>query len=77
MRVLDEDQQKSIPIVDNKSSLMSVLSNFSLYAVRLYVLLSEEHLPLREKIRETSSPRSSKRRRRQFRRPSICSEVTC
>lgn len=52
VRILDRDGKTSKPIADVNHSLMKVLANHALYALRIYVLLSPEQEPLRVQIRE-------------------------
>jgi HD superfamily phosphohydrolase len=52
IRILDPEGAKSLPIVEIRQSLMSVLSSQAWYGLRIYVLLSPEKLGLRDDIRK-------------------------
>lgn len=52
VRVLNRDGTKSEAIIDMRRSLFRVLSNYSLYMLRLYVLLPDDKQELRKAIRE-------------------------
>ena len=53
VRILDRDGRTSTPIVEVENSLMHVLADKALYALRVYVLLTPDQEKLREKIRQT------------------------
>jgi len=50
IRIFDKKSGQSKPIIDYKSSLMSVLSDYSLYILRVYVLFPENNEDKRKKI---------------------------
>jgi uncharacterized protein len=51
VRILDRDRKSSRRIVNVRHSLMSVIADYALYSLRIYVLLKPEQEALREKIR--------------------------
>jgi len=50
VRVLDTHTKKSLPIMNIRRSLMSVLADRALYSLRIYVILAADREQDREKI---------------------------